>query len=197
MDVATALLGQPTLEATVRITPIPSAGTPGAHELADRFIAAQQRRRCCGAEASAAPPAPDGAELLRELENFLVRFVIFTSKAAQRVPALWVLHTHAFKACEATPYLGIVSPTNRWGHPSSREVGSSRRSTIHWRWSKMCHERWMRRERRREERYDDELRRLIDEDRPRPNRPLPVVERERDEEPRDPERVRVQAGTRS
>jgi hypothetical protein len=61
----------------------------------------------------------------------------------------------------------------------------------------MCHERWMRRERRREERFDDELRRLIDEDRPRPNRPLPVVERDRDEEPRDPERVRVQAGTRS
>jgi hypothetical protein len=61
----------------------------------------------------------------------------------------------------------------------------------------MCHERWMRRERRREERFDDELRRLIDEDRPRPNRPMPVVERERDEEPRDPERVRVEAGMRS
>lgn len=61
----------------------------------------------------------------------------------------------------------------------------------------MCHERWMRRERRREERFDDELRRLIDEDRPRPNRPMPVVERERDEEPKDPERVRVRAGTRA
>ncbi len=61
----------------------------------------------------------------------------------------------------------------------------------------MCHERWMRRERRREERFDDELRRLIDEDRPRPNRPMPVVERERDEEPKDPERVRVEAGTHS
>jgi hypothetical protein len=55
----------------------------------------------------------------------------------------------------------------------------------------------MRRERRREERFDDELRRLIDEDRPRPNRPMPVVERERDEEPKDPERVRVEAGTHS
>jgi hypothetical protein len=61
----------------------------------------------------------------------------------------------------------------------------------------MCHERWMRRERRREDRFDDELRRLIDEERPRPNRPMPVVEHERDEEPKDPERVRVQAGTRA
>jgi hypothetical protein len=61
----------------------------------------------------------------------------------------------------------------------------------------MCHERWMRRERRREERFDEELRRLIDEERPRPERPMPVVERERDEAPRDPERIRVEAGTRS
>jgi hypothetical protein len=61
----------------------------------------------------------------------------------------------------------------------------------------MCHERWMRRERRREERFDTELRRLIDEERPRPKRPIPVVEYEQGKEPRDPERVRVEAGTRS
>jgi hypothetical protein len=61
----------------------------------------------------------------------------------------------------------------------------------------MCHERWIHRERRREERFDDELRRLIDEERPRPNRPMPVVERERDEEPKGPARVRVRTGTRT
>jgi hypothetical protein len=55
----------------------------------------------------------------------------------------------------------------------------------------------MRRERRREERFDMELRRLIDEERPRAERPVPVVEHERGEEPSDPERVRVEAGTRS
>ena len=60
----------------------------------------------------------------------------------------------------------------------------------------MCHEQWMRRERRREERLDAELRRLVDEERPRPNRPRPVIEHERDDEPKGPERVRVQAGTR-
>ncbi len=61
----------------------------------------------------------------------------------------------------------------------------------------MCHEQWMRRERRREERLDEEFLRLLDEERPRPERPAPVVEHERDEEPRDPERVRVEAGMRS
>jgi hypothetical protein len=60
----------------------------------------------------------------------------------------------------------------------------------------MCHERWIRRERRREQRFDEEFRRLIDEERPRPERPAPVVEHERDE-PSDPERVRVEAGTRT
>ena len=61
----------------------------------------------------------------------------------------------------------------------------------------MCHERWMRRERRREERFDEEVRRLVDEERPRPERPVPVVEHDRDEESRDPERIRVEVGTRS
>jgi hypothetical protein len=59
----------------------------------------------------------------------------------------------------------------------------------------MCYERWIRRERRREQRFDEEFRRLIDEERPRPE-PAPVVEHERDE-PSDPERVRVEAGTRT
>jgi hypothetical protein len=61
----------------------------------------------------------------------------------------------------------------------------------------MCHERWMRRESRREERFDEELRHLLDEERPRPEPRASVVEHERDEEPSDPERVRVEAGTRS
>jgi hypothetical protein len=55
----------------------------------------------------------------------------------------------------------------------------------------------MRRERRREERMDTELRRLIDEEHPRPKWPNPVAENERGKEANDPERVRVEAGTRS
>ena len=61
----------------------------------------------------------------------------------------------------------------------------------------MCHERWVHRERRREERFDEELRRLIDEGRPRPNRPMPVVEHERGEEPKSPERVRARTRVRA
>jgi hypothetical protein len=61
----------------------------------------------------------------------------------------------------------------------------------------MCYERWMRRERRREERFDAELRHLLDEERPRPEAREPVVEHEPDDEPRDPERIRVEAGARS
>jgi hypothetical protein len=62
----------------------------------------------------------------------------------------------------------------------------------------MCgHERWMRREMRREERFDEELRYLLDEERARPEPLAPVVEHERDEEPGGPERVRVEAVTRS
>ena len=57
----------------------------------------------------------------------------------------------------------------------------------------MCHDWWMRRERRREESFDEELRYLIDE-RERSEPPVTFVEHERDEEPKDPERIRVEVG---
>jgi len=41
------------------------------------------------------------------------------------------------------------------------------------------------------------FRRLVDEERRRPERPVPVVEHERDEEPSDPERARVETGARA
>ena len=56
----------------------------------------------------------------------------------------------------------------------------------------MCHDWWMRRERRREERFDEELRYLFDE-REHSEPAAPVVE----EEPTDPERLGVEAGTRA
>jgi hypothetical protein len=60
----------------------------------------------------------------------------------------------------------------------------------------MCHDWWMRREMRRQERFDEELRYLLDEER-RATPPTPVVEHEPDDEPTDPERFPVEAGTRS
>jgi hypothetical protein len=58
----------------------------------------------------------------------------------------------------------------------------------------MCHERWMRRERRREERFAEELRYLFDE-RERSEPPAPVVEHDRDEHQAEPDRPEVGAGT--
>jgi len=55
----------------------------------------------------------------------------------------------------------------------------------------------MRRGRRREERLDEELRYLIDVERARREPQAPVLDRHRDKEPRDPERVRIEAGARS
>ena len=51
------------------------------------------------------------AELLDEIKAFITRFVVLPSDAAGDVLALWVLHTHAFDAFWATPYLRIVSAT--------------------------------------------------------------------------------------
>ena len=63
----------------------------------------------------------------------------------------------------------------------------------------MCHEWWerseRRRDRRRQERFDEELRYLFDEAE-RPPRPVPIVEHDREEEPGDPESPRVELGAR-
>ena len=57
----------------------------------------------------------------------------------------------------------------------------------------MCHDRWMRRWRARDEELDDELRFMFDE-RERSESHAPVVEHEPDEQPTDPEPERVEAG---
>ncbi|HEY6638343.1 MAG TPA: hypothetical protein VIZ61_11730 [Solirubrobacterales bacterium] len=55
----------------------------------------------------------------------------------------------------------------------------------------------MRRGRRREERFDEEVRYLIDTERARQEPRELVLERLRDKDPRYPERVRVEVGTHS
>jgi hypothetical protein len=59
----------------------------------------------------------------------------------------------------------------------------------------MCHDWWMRREMRREERIDEELRYLLDEE--ERGAPTPLVEHEPDGEPAEPERPVVEAATRT
>jgi hypothetical protein len=61
----------------------------------------------------------------------------------------------------------------------------------------MCHDSWTRREKRHEERLDEELHDLLDEERRGFEPPAPVVEHERDAVPVDPERVGVEAALRS
>ncbi len=60
----------------------------------------------------------------------------------------------------------------------------------------MCHDWWMRRGCGARKHFDEELRYLLDE-RELSEPPAPVVEYERDEEPSDPERLRVEAGSRA
>jgi len=61
----------------------------------------------------------------------------------------------------------------------------------------MCHDWWMRREKRREEQFDEELRYLLDEREERSERPTPIVEHERDEEAPAPEPRPIETVTRT
>jgi hypothetical protein len=55
-----------------------------------------------------------GAALVRDLEAFLVRFVILPPHTALPL-ALWTLLTHTFDSFDACPYLAITSPAPRCG----------------------------------------------------------------------------------
>jgi len=67
-------------------------------------------------------PAPeDGATLLDNLAAFVRRFVVITDAQAA-VIALWIVHTHALDAAEATPYLAITSAEKRSGKTRLLEV---------------------------------------------------------------------------
>jgi hypothetical protein len=74
---------------------VASATFPGGSDIAD------------GASAA-------GAKLLREIEAFLLRFVILPPHTALPL-ALWTLLTHAFDSFDACPYLAITSPAPRCG----------------------------------------------------------------------------------
>jgi hypothetical protein len=59
--------------------------------------------------------------LLDDTVAFVRRFVALTSEQADAV-ALWVFHTHAFAAAEATPYLAITSAEKRSGKTRLLEI---------------------------------------------------------------------------
>lgn len=67
--------------------------------------------------------SPDGGTLLDSVLAFLRRFVVFTNPEHQpAVLALWILHTYAFEAADATPYPLITSPEKRSGKSRLLEV---------------------------------------------------------------------------
>lgn len=76
----------------------------------------------CGVEEVRKQLEPAGlGALLDSLVGFIRRFV-FMSESQARVVALWVAHTHAFDAAEATPYLAVTSAEKRSGKSRLLEV---------------------------------------------------------------------------
>ena len=67
------------------------------------------------------PWLPEGAELLREVESFITRFVVLPPSTGLPL-ALWVVASFCFEAFDATPYLCVTSPTPRCGKTRLLEV---------------------------------------------------------------------------
>jgi len=66
-------------------------------------------------------PPPDGTSLLADVMVFIRRYVVLSDSQLVAV-ALWVLHTWAIEAAEATPYLEITSAEKRSGKTRFLEV---------------------------------------------------------------------------
>jgi hypothetical protein len=67
-------------------------------------------------------PTLPGDELLSEIGAFITRFVVLPSPETADLLALWVLHSHAFEAAWATPYLRITSAAPSSGKTLLLEV---------------------------------------------------------------------------
>ena len=65
----------------------------------------------------------DGGALLNQIGAFIDHYVLL--KPAQRdVLSLWVMHTHAFAAADATPYIAVISAEKRSGKTRLLEVAA-------------------------------------------------------------------------
>jgi hypothetical protein len=63
-----------------------------------------------------------GAELLDTIGDFIERFQVLPSPEVRDLLSLWVLHTHAFSAAWATPYLRITSAAPESGKTQLLEI---------------------------------------------------------------------------
>ena len=62
-----------------------------------------------------------GSRVLEEIAAFIGRFVIL-SKSERLILTLWVAHTWAFEASDATPYMAVTSPEMRSGKTRLLEI---------------------------------------------------------------------------
>jgi len=67
------------------------------------------------------PEIVDGARLLDQVAAYIRRFVSLSESQAL-VAAVWIVHTHAFDAADATPYLAITSAEKQSGKTRLLEV---------------------------------------------------------------------------
>ena len=73
-------------------------------------------------EPSVDAPLTPTAEVITEVASLMGRFLVMPSRAASLATALWVLHSWAFDAAHATPYLVARSAVKRSGKSRYQEV---------------------------------------------------------------------------
>lgn len=97
---------------------------PGAKDLSE-FIAHGGTQAALSELIGSAPEwkahSVDAGTMLRSVFSFIRRFVSLSDSQA-RVLTLWVVHTHAFHAAAATPYMAINSPEKQSGKTRLLEV---------------------------------------------------------------------------
>ncbi len=67
------------------------------------------------------PDLVDGAALLEQLTNAVLRYVVVAKNVARAI-ALWIVHTHALEAFNITPRLAIKSPVKNCGKSTLLDV---------------------------------------------------------------------------
>ena len=109
--------------AEVRIVNLP--GLPDKGDVSDWLAQGHTKEELVALVEAASPyelPEPvGGAVLLDDVVAYIRRYVVLSDEQAAAL-ALWVLHTHAIEAAEATPYLSVGSPEKRSGKTRLLEV---------------------------------------------------------------------------
>lgn len=65
---------------------------------------------------------PDGAAILRDVFDYLGRFVVYPSMHAQVAHTLWIAHTHLMDVWDTTPRIAFLSPEPGSGKSRALEV---------------------------------------------------------------------------